>query len=617
MAVQVKFDKKHTRAEALALASQQPGTIFFTTDNSNHQIIIGGVAYGDTSRNVVESNAPIYNSLVDFNKPTASGGQGGESSITGQAYLAQLFEKKEGDFYIYEKFIATSTNVSPSVDRYEYTAYVCVATPNISRTGSEGSYVYHLGAVGETSTDADFGVWKALDGNYDARNVFLHDDIKMAGNYTQVGNKTKGAADVITFATKGLSVKDVFDQIFTKVEWPAVCTYTTIIDGPEASAASEPNLQELFVYGKQSEDGNVERLTGTKLIPVGSTVYIGGSSSYNTINGRKITYTTQDKSGSITPTTWTAAPSGGTRVNLPSTNWGYSLYESGTPKVTSNINSGWIPSGANKFTFVYTRNGGAGSLTLSVGEGIGSFIADSATSATWDVGAAAGAHTIGGGIISSASLGVATITLTKEDNDGYTRSNVTGTPTSLVTADIPQYYEISNLGTTDGSRMTNAVGSKAITDTNTSVIMSNTTESKSVTLKAVYPFRHNGEEKIGVIPADSEVASSTWTQAVSGTALSGHVSTLMDTTVSGNKVYYIAYPSQSNPSRARYIDVPMYDDTHVLNVIAVARNFGGEWVQGVGLTPALDSVAPEGYIRYTLAGSGDDGPQVIKITLSR
>lgn len=58
--------------------------------------------------------------------------------------------------------------------------------------------------------------WSAMDGNYNANNVYLDADIKMAGNYTQVGNLTKTQNGTATFATKGKSIAEALTDIFSK-----------------------------------------------------------------------------------------------------------------------------------------------------------------------------------------------------------------------------------------------------------------------------------------------------------------------------------------------------------------------------------------------------------------
>lgn len=66
--------------------------------------------------------------------------------------------------------------------------------------------------------------WSAMDGNYNANNVYLDADIKMAGNYTQVGNLTKSQNGTGTFATKGKSIAEALTDIFSKRLQPGTPT---------------------------------------------------------------------------------------------------------------------------------------------------------------------------------------------------------------------------------------------------------------------------------------------------------------------------------------------------------------------------------------------------------
>ena len=66
--------------------------------------------------------------------------------------------------------------------------------------------------------------WSAMDGNYNANNVYLDSDIKMAGNYTQVGNLTKTQNGTATFATKGKSIAEALTDIFSKRLQPGTPT---------------------------------------------------------------------------------------------------------------------------------------------------------------------------------------------------------------------------------------------------------------------------------------------------------------------------------------------------------------------------------------------------------
>ena len=75
--------------------------------------------------------------------------------------------------------------------------------------------------------------WCALDGNYDATNVYFTKDITLAGKYTQVGNIKKGENDTATLAAAGKNLADVMQSIFTQEIKPGDTGYG--IDLPSAS----------------------------------------------------------------------------------------------------------------------------------------------------------------------------------------------------------------------------------------------------------------------------------------------------------------------------------------------------------------------------------------------
>ena len=73
-------------------------------------------------------------------------------------------EKQDGDVAIVKALIANG--------KYSYTSYVYEAALDVEGNASCG--------------------WSAMDGNYSAANVFLKDKITLAGNYTSIGNYSKG-----------------------------------------------------------------------------------------------------------------------------------------------------------------------------------------------------------------------------------------------------------------------------------------------------------------------------------------------------------------------------------------------------------------------------------------
>ena len=75
--------------------------------------------------------------------------------------------------------------------------------------------------------------WSALDGNYDATNVYFEKDITLAGKYTQVGNVKKGENETKTLSAAGKNLADVMQSIFTQEINPGDTGYG--IDLPSAS----------------------------------------------------------------------------------------------------------------------------------------------------------------------------------------------------------------------------------------------------------------------------------------------------------------------------------------------------------------------------------------------
>lgn len=75
------------------------------------------------------------------------------------------------------------------------------------------SYVYdsELDAEGEDSSKG----WSAMDGNYSATNVFLKNDITLAGDFETIGNYAKG--DVIN---KGTSLESLFSSMLQQELYP-------------------------------------------------------------------------------------------------------------------------------------------------------------------------------------------------------------------------------------------------------------------------------------------------------------------------------------------------------------------------------------------------------------
>ena len=98
-----------------------------------------------------------------FQVELAEGNVDDIAAIEAQVALENA-EKQDGDVAIVKALIANG--------KYSYTSYVYEAALDVEGNASCG--------------------WSAMDGNYSAANVFLKDKITLAGNYTSIGNYSKG-----------------------------------------------------------------------------------------------------------------------------------------------------------------------------------------------------------------------------------------------------------------------------------------------------------------------------------------------------------------------------------------------------------------------------------------
>ena len=131
--------------------------------------------------------------------------------------------KNTGDIAIVKKTIAD--------DKLEYTAYVW---------------------------DANLSDWCAMDGNYNADNVYMAADIGLAGAYTQVGNIQKAGATG-TLSCKGWSVTQMFNEIFDKTVQPTIGAVPTAsvtltnAGAKEVGTSFTPSWSVSFSQGKYNQ----------------------------------------------------------------------------------------------------------------------------------------------------------------------------------------------------------------------------------------------------------------------------------------------------------------------------------------------------------------------------
>lgn len=158
----------------------------FGVENDTNKFKIGDGATAWKELAYAGADETVIKSIINANRDTCTYVDLTEGQEDADA-LATITSPKQGDTAIVRKAI-DDTHKS-------YTAYVY--------TGS---------------------AWSAMDGNYNANNVYLDADIKMAGNYTQVGNLTKTQNGTATFATKGKSIAEALTDIFSKRLQPGTPT---------------------------------------------------------------------------------------------------------------------------------------------------------------------------------------------------------------------------------------------------------------------------------------------------------------------------------------------------------------------------------------------------------
>lgn len=105
--------------------------------------------------------------------------------------------------------------------------------------------------------------WIACDGNVDASKVIMPFDITLAGSYTQVGNLSKTSTGTATFATKGKSVAQAFQEMLSKREQPKIKS------NPSVSLTATSGAKEV----------------GTKITPEWNASLNAGSYTYGPATG--------------------------------------------------------------------------------------------------------------------------------------------------------------------------------------------------------------------------------------------------------------------------------------------------------------------------------------------
>ena len=173
-----------------------------------------------------------------FQVELAEGNVDDIAAIEAQVALENA-EKQDGDVAIVKALIANG--------KYSYTSYVYEAALDVEGNASCG--------------------WSAMDGNYSAANVFLKDKITLAGNYTSIGNYSKGKE-----IAAGTSLQSMLMDMLSQRLQPSNPT------NPAASIT-------LYMDGatKKSAAGAVE--VGTTVTPSYTASLSAGSYTYGPATG--------------------------------------------------------------------------------------------------------------------------------------------------------------------------------------------------------------------------------------------------------------------------------------------------------------------------------------------
>lgn len=159
---------------------------------------------------------------------------------------AQVFEAELGDGETHE---AAITRVVAGVE-VEQGAIAIVKAPIADGKFEHTAYVYD-------------GTWKAMDGNYNAENVYFDKDLLTT---SAIGNITLTAGQA-TIAAKGKNLKQVFDTIFVKEQNPTVTQPSVTVKSNEAKAYE----------------------VGTKVTPSWDATFNAGSYQYGPVTGVTVT----------------------------------------------------------------------------------------------------------------------------------------------------------------------------------------------------------------------------------------------------------------------------------------------------------------------------------------
>lgn len=160
-------------------------------------------------------------------------GDTGVSNIKDEYMWVEGKWEKIGSTEIYDTQVFTAEKTALETADSEVITNFFKQPENTSKTPRSGDVFVITTKVAEKEYEKSaymYNVtkWEAMTGNVDAEKVIMRDDILLAGNYTQVGNVTKGSNETKKLAVKGMNVKDVFSKVFTQEMQPTQITQPSV-----------------------------------------------------------------------------------------------------------------------------------------------------------------------------------------------------------------------------------------------------------------------------------------------------------------------------------------------------------------------------------------------------
>lgn len=221
-----KYDGRTIKLSPLSVVPLDKGEPLFNTNNNT--LIIGTDENGNASHSATIGD---WWSLVD--KPSVhvltvdstcnsydAKGYNSASNVyrDGASALASIPTEclKQHEICVIRQLINSTRQVAP-LDSNAFANGVPINTSLQKTNYMYGVYVYDLSAER----------WQSMGGSFDARNVYLSGSVKLAGEYTHIGNMNKGDVESWKlYDWDGMSVQDVLTDMFQKELDPTTPTPT-------------------------------------------------------------------------------------------------------------------------------------------------------------------------------------------------------------------------------------------------------------------------------------------------------------------------------------------------------------------------------------------------------